>query len=864
MQGRLEEASQTRKQQQTEAEEAEERHQAARQALTERIKARQDIETEQKRVQQRITEINTEKVRLSARQEEIEKSTASRAGNIEKTQKALDDVNHAMAETEKRQVDAENECEKADQQHTKILQELTDSRASQEKLQAERREIETQINQSEAQLARFQAQLGVLEQAENELTGYADGAKQLLEAARKGQLSKAGGALSHRIKVDPKYEKAIIAALGDFLDAVLIQDDRGIEQALQLLTNNPGKASLMPLSLLAPPSAATVPKTEGCIGVAADLVEVEPELRPGIDLLLGQVLLVDDRKTAKRVLAGQDGYLRAVTLNGEVFHNSGIIQVINQTDASSLSRQRQRRELADKIQNNTKKIETLKGKAKKLDDEQMSLDNDIRDNESALKQAQAALTDKQSKKQSLLLEMEQVRSSINWHQDQLTSIDKEAEQARQLFDAASVQIKQLDAELVEVEESQRELSLQFTQLTLDEHQDQVTYWAKQAAVSRQALDTAANNEEERRQAVDKLQLQLGELQRQNTTLDQQITELKSHVTEMRSSEGGIGDQIIELQQLIEPAEVELKQAEEQQLELEEKEAKARQALNISERHNSQAQINLARQQETLDGLRQRIEDDFGLVAFEYDQQVSGPTPLPFGEMVQHLPEVTEIPDDLEETLRRKRMQLRRMGSINPEADQEYNEVKERFEFLNVQMADLNKAEVDIREVIAELDELMSREFCTTFEEVAQQFREIFKRLFRGGSAKLLLTDEEHPNETGVDIEARLPGKRMQRLALLSGGERAMTAVALIFALIKASPTPFCVMDEVDAALDESNIDRLSEILRELSGQTQFVIITHNRNTVQIADLIYGITLGRDTTSQTISLRLEDVDERFTE
>ncbi len=233
-------------------------------------------------------------------------------------------------------------------------------------------------------------------------------------------------------------------------------------------------------------------------------------------------------------------------------------------------------------------------------------------------------------------------------------------------------------------------------------------------------------------------------------------------------------------------------------------------------------------------------------------------------MVQRLPVVTEIPDDLEETLRRKRVQLRRMGAINPEADQEFTEVKERYEFLNIQMADLNKAEIDIREVIAELDELMSREFRTTFEEVALQFREIFKRLFRGGSARLLLTDEEHPNETGVDIEARLPGNRMQRLALLSGGERAMTAVALVFALIKASPTPFCVLDEVDAALDESNIARLSEILSELSDQTQFVIITHNRNTVQIADLIYGITLGRDTTSQTISLRLEEVDERYTE
>ena len=141
-------------------------------------------------------------------------------------------------------------------------------------------------------------------------------------------------------------------------------------------------------------------------------------------------------------------------------------------------------------------------------------------------------------------------------------------------------------------------------------------------------------------------------------------------------------------------------------------------------------------------------------------------------------------------------------------------------------------------------------------------KQIFARLFKGGSAKLLLTDEENMNETGVDIEARLPGKRMQMLALLSGGERAMTAVALVFALLKASPTPFCVMDEVDAALDEANISRLRELLEELSKDTQFVLITHNRNTVQIADLIYGITMGKDTASQTISLKLEEVDHRY--
>jgi chromosome segregation protein len=159
---------------------------------------------------------------------------------------------------------------------------------------------------------------------------------------------------------------------------------------------------------------------------------------------------------------------------------------------------------------------------------------------------------------------------------------------------------------------------------------------------------------------------------------------------------------------------------------------------------------------------------------------------------------------------------------------------------------------------------MEKEFRTTFDKVAAEFREIFGRLFNGGSAKLLLTEEGDMATTGIDIEARLPGKRSQRLALLSGGERSLTAAALVFSLLKASPTPFCVMDEVDAMLDEANIGRFTDVLRELSRETQFVLITHNRNTVQVADVIYGITMGRDTASQVISLRLDEVDERYSE
>ncbi|MFQ5617098.1 MAG: chromosome segregation protein SMC, partial [Anaerolineales bacterium] len=324
----------------------------------------------------------------------------------------------------------------------------------------------------------------------------------------------------------------------------------------------------------------------------------------------------------------------------------------------------------------------------------------------------------------------------------------------------------------------------------------------------------------------------------------------------------VGGQIAKLQALIQPAETELGTAEGEQEALQAAEASARQLLTAAERHHAQAQIALARSQEALDSLRERIEDDFGLVAFEYAEDVAGPTPLPLGDnMVETLPLVREVSSGLGPAIKRQRAQLRRIGAVNPEAQKEHREVNARFEFTTAQIADLEQAEAGIRRVIAELDLLMEREFRKTFDAVAGEFKGIFTRLFGGGTAKLVLTDPGDLTRTGVDIEARLPGRRSQELSLLSGGERSLTASALIFSLLKVSPTPFCVLDEVDAMLDEANVQRFSDLLRELSQNTQFIIVTHNRNTVQVADTIYGITMGRDSTSQTLGLKLDEVAEK---
>ena len=314
---------------------------------------------------------------------------------------------------------------------------------------------------------------------------------------------------------------------------------------------------------------------------------------------------------------------------------------------------------------------------------------------------------------------------------------------------------------------------------------------------------------------------------------------------------------------LDPLRDELQIVEEMNRQISQQDSENQKELSNKERLVVHYKLEMVHQQERVEALRSRIEEDFGLIELEYKNEYSKSTPLPFPDLViESLPIIKELPEGIEEAIRQQKNQIRRIGTVNLEAETEFHEVKERYESLTTQTSDLREAIQDIEKLVKELDAVMREEFLKTFKAVSVEFTAMFARLFNGGSARLLLSDEDSPIEGGIEIEARLPGKREQGLVLLSGGERSLTAVALVFALLRVSPTPFCVLDEVDAMLDESNVGRFLDLLRDLSKDTQFVLITHNRNTVSAADVIYGVTMGKDSASQIISLKLEEVDESF--
>ncbi len=786
--------------------------------------------------------------RLTTEKSRIDKLCVESEAEIQKLESSLGNSEGLYTEVEEKLLNEENSLEK-------IKKKI-------ENIGKERDQIQSDHSLLAANILRHNAELDVLNQAETNLVGYATGAKILLKASKEGQLGGSKGAFVSKLKVDKEFEVAISAALGDFSDAIIFEGEVSVEEALNLLAESSSKAALLPVNILKPLAISQIQVDKNCFGIAADLVKTSAEIKPAVDLLLGQVVIVKDRRAAKRIIADQNQHIRAVTLKGEIFFSGGAILVDSEERSSVLRRPRKIQELEKKITEKEKSLAELNGKLSDINAREKLIENENLQSVNSITSIKEEAENIKEEKRRYKIEFEQTNSQFQWRQEQKEKVVQEILETQDLIEKESERVDQFGIELKQTEDSLKQKTIQLAEFPVEEYQERISSLETQLAVNERALEHAEQIKTDRNREFTEGETRVGKQNERLEELGKQIQELDQRMKKLLSSEKGIGEQIAEVQNLISPAEVDLQEGENEQESLREKESEMQKVLNIAERHFTQAQIASTKKQEDLDNLRQRIEEDFGLVEFEYQEDVSGPTPLPFGEMVERLPLIKEISDELEETLKRQRMQLRRVGAVNPDAQQEFIEVKERFEFLTNQVNDLEAAEIDLREVIAELDVLMDREFRKTFDAVAVEFKENFKRLFGGGAARLILTDLDDISETGIEIEARLPGKRLQQLALLSGGERSLTAAALIFSLIKASPTPFCVMDEVDAMLDEANVGRFREMLSEIGKETQFVVITHNRHTVQAADVIYGITMRRDTTSQSISLKLEDVDERY--
>ncbi|MDX1614300.1 MAG: chromosome segregation protein SMC [Candidatus Promineifilaceae bacterium] len=663
------------------------------------------------------------------------------------------------------------------------------------------------------------------------------------------------GRLVELISVPAELERALEAALTTKLDAWVLKEPADVWRLAAANTD----AFLQAVSLVGQgePRTRPQPSSDEVIGWADEMITVDASLRPLVERLLGNVLIVNSREAAFELAKKLPSGLLTVTLEGFVAEAAGLITQRPQQENGQgiLSREQELREIAGQFREQTEKISDLQERKRQLTISRDVAAEELRETRDGLHLIEADIGVKQEKlsqEKRRLDRAEQAHSFLTSQRaEQENSLERLAADIKET--EARVQIHR--QRLLENEENLRAAQEQLERLPVAESAAEEEQLRQQTESARTILAGRQAVLDSRRATLNQIDDRLSRLQERGQQLQSQLEGLA--LAQTRAQLGKLENEVAEAEATLRPLQERLAGLQERFDAGESALAESQRTGHDLETRYSESRIELTRAENRIESLQERIRADLGLVALDYDEDETSQVPLPISEVVERLPEVDELPRDIEESIQTYRGQLNRMGAVNPEAPAEYQETQERYDFLEKQIEDLTRTERKLRQVIKELDELTSKAFAETVERVNDVFGDVFERLFGGGTAHLMLTDPDDLTISGVDIIARLPRRREQGLALLSGGERSLTASALVFALLKVAPTPFCVLDEVDAMLDEANVNRFRELLRELSEQTQFVVITHNRGTVQVARTIYGISMGTDGASQVISIRPEE-------
>ncbi|MBN1219277.1 MAG: chromosome segregation protein SMC [Anaerolineae bacterium] len=838
-------------------------------------------ETAKRAAQQRLDAHQSQRQAILARQTVAEKRIRQLATDLTERQTRLTQLGERrdslLAEQETRQAEISRLTEQRGDiqarqaQLAAELAALDEARAALEKQQVEQQETLGQLNEAadefKRQLSELQrrednlrAHRDMLDRLRSEMTGYFEGVRAIVQ---ENKLSGIVGTVSQVIRVAPDLEVAIETALGSRLQDVVVDSFAHAEAAIDYLKQHrKGRATLLPLDTIRPGRAVELPPTPGVIGRASDLIKIEEKLRPIAELTLNRTIVVDDLAAARRAFTEMQGGFQIVTREGELIRSGGAVTGgrsagSRDQQGTLLARERELRELPRQIdeatqaqqsataqlERNRQEAATVEAKLQALLDEQQQQDGQRAELQATINQVERSL--------------EQLADSLGWHQDLQDKARAELTQLEQRKVDLQHEMVQLEQEQREAEETARQLSREVNALSAENLLAELNQ-AKNAVALIQGRQRSQQTILENYQtAYHQLSTQIESKQNRVDTLAAEQAALHQQRQALAADGHGFSQQLEQFTAQIGDTEKRLAELENRLQHQEQLETNLRHQLQRLESEHGRASLEAARRQDDLDNLERQIQDDLGLVRLDMSAEQVGQPVLPIRPLVSDLPVVEELPPGVEEDVKRLKLQVRRLGTINPEAPREYTELHERFDFLTGQMADLEAAAADLKEVMARLDKTMEEAFTDTFQKVAREFQNYFKLLFGGGEAQLLLTDPDNLIESGVDIAARPPGKRLQSLALLSGGERSLTAQALIFALLRTSPTPFVIFDEVDAMLDEANVGRFREALAALARDIQFIVITHNRITIEAANTLYGISMGEDSVSRVYSIKIDD-------
>lgn len=719
---------------------------------------------------------------------------------------------------------------------------------------AEDASLAAELQRLQADLASLRSRFELLKELEDGYDGYALGVKTILQASAKGQLSGIHGAVASLITVPQHLETAIEIALGGALQNIIVDAERDGRAAIDLLKRRQsGRATFMPLDVIRSRrlSAAELKRLDGAtgfVGVASDLISCSVVHRPAVENLLGNVVVADTLANANGVARLLEYRVRVVTIEGDVVSPGGIMTggSHQRKGPGLLGRTRERQSVEAKISD----IDSARREVgKRQTDLRTRLDAIQRDYNTFMVRINE-LKAQENDAEARLRELTARTSSID---ERLQSIAWENMQVQDGQTEWERRKAQAEAGLLETE---RQLSE--TEQQLRDVRDRLESWDKSVEASQQAVTAMRVEVATLTQEQDSLSERADEMDRRGYRLKARTQQLQSDIESLQQTQR---DTEAELNQAVNRHEAltDLVAEAEQELVL------MRQARQAAEADVAAAERLMREQQASLTACEDRLHRA---------EVMAERTDLELNHTLQKLSETYRMsyewavthhrPTEDRQQLARKadklKSEIAALGPVRAGAIEDFAQLSERIGFLRTERDDLMNAIDQLRSVIADIDEEMSKRFAQVFEQIRTEFEVAFRQLFNGGKADLVLT---HPNDllhTGIDVVAQPPGKKLQNLNLLSGGERALTAMALLFAILRVKPVPFCVLDEVEAALDEANVSRFAQQLRKFSGETQFIVITHRRGTMEEADALYGVTMQGSGVSSLVGVRLSDTAE----
>ncbi|NLI91399.1 MAG: chromosome segregation protein SMC [Peptococcaceae bacterium] len=718
----------------------------------------------------------------------------------------------------------------------------------------EKRKEQSKLEEYSANLVRRMdqagARLNALQTLEDNLEGYQKGVKETLFAFRKGEIHCRSifGTVAENIEVQEKYELAVETALGNSLQNIIVETtEDGKECIAYLKKTNNGRATFLPLDAIRGGRTSLESKTlhhKGFQGLAVDLVKYDKKFNEIMESLLGRILIADNMDSAIDIAKINNYRVRVVTLQGDQVNIGGSLTGGSARNQSSglLSRVREIEEITQKVKEFQAELEGKKQEKASLMKGIESLLQDKENLEQELKgqsEAKGILAVEKKHREDRSRHLEEALRVLHFD---LSDIANQLEGLRERDNTTGKQVSESEDRIKELQDEQASLEkmVKETNTLVQELTEEIT----------SAKVESARWEQERDQTRHLIQEENDRLQRNHQLIEEKKQELAGVVQFEEELIKGQDDAEKSIQETT-------KELNEKKLHLvqlrKEKEAfssatikqeedihiKRRQAKDM-EQQLHQYELRIARWQTEWETGCIRLQEEYNLAWDQASGYIS-----------------QDKKDFLQEKILSLKTQIEDLGPVNYTALEEYPETLQRFEFMSSQRNDLIEAGNSLMGLIGELDKSMIERFEEGFKAVNEAFKEVFKELFNGGNAELQLDDPDNLLETGVRIIAQPPGKKPQLLSLLSGGERSFTAIALLFAFLKVKPSPFCLLDEIEAALDEANVKRFVHYLHTLSDHTQFIVISHRRGTMESADRLYGITMEESGVSKLLTVELED-------